>query len=483
MPPLKGKRIRAGGMARRERESAMLCSDGGVHNRLPAKLPPSCTVTWMNYAGVAGLSITLLVLSRSNLPITSIAIAAIAVTAMIIVVLENTFVGPRIAFRPITTDGYSAASVGLPQRQRIALKLLGLAASIGALALLYWLLPIYRATGATHLFSLVKALWLPLLICAPFYVWYVDQKSPTPEDGYVHVGLLCIGSWHLADAGIVRQHCLQWLIKAFFLPLIFGFFCNQLAWLTKHPFESEIAAFVVDPSAANWFRVSDFLVNFAIILDVALGSLGYLLTLKLLDAEVRSAEPKLFGWVVCLLCYPPFWGMLSQNYLKYGSGTTWTVWLADLPTLKVFWSIAILALTLLYLSATIQFGLRFSNLTHRGILTNGPYRWLKHPAYVAKNLNWWLISLPFLSTAGIGESIRLSVLLIGVNTIYYLRAKTEETHLSVDPIYRQYLQFMRRNDLFALTRRGLARRVPGLLRASRLGAPVLQSIISPTRRR
>jgi protein-S-isoprenylcysteine O-methyltransferase Ste14 len=174
--------------------------------------------------------------------------------------------------------------------------------------------------------------------------------------------------------------------------------------------------------------------------------------------------------------------MLSQNYLKYGSGTTWNVWLADLPTLKVFWSIAILALTLLYLSATIQFGLRFSNLTHRGILTNGPYRWLKHPAYVAKNLNWWLISLPFLSTVGIGESIRLSMLLIGVNTIYYLRAKTEEAHLSVDPVYREYLQFMRRNDLFALARRGLARRVSGLLRASRLGVPMLQSIIVPNRR-
>jgi protein-S-isoprenylcysteine O-methyltransferase Ste14 len=483
MPPLKGKGKRAGSIARRERgiESSVLCSDGGAYSRLPAKPPLSCTVTWINYAGVAGLIVTLLVLSRSNLPITSIAIVAIAVTAMIIVVLENTFVGPRIAFRPITTDGYSAAPIGLPQRQRIALKLLGLSASIGGLALLYWLFPIYRATGAKHLVSLVEALWLPFLLFAPLYAWYVDHKSAAPEDGYVHVGLLCVGSWRLIDTGLLRQHCLQWLIKGFFLPLILGFFCNQLTWLTKHPFESEIWAFVTDPSAANWFRVSDFLVKFAIILDVALGSLGYLLTLKLLDAEVRSAEPKLFGWVVCLLCYPPFWGMLSQNYLKYGSGTTWDVWLADLPTLKVFWSIAILALTLLYLSATIQFGLRFSNLTHRGILTNGPYRWLKHPAYVAKNLNWWLISLPFLSTACIGESIRLSVLLIGVNAIYYLRARTEEAHLSVDPIYKEYLEFMRRNDLFAVARRALARKVPGLLRASRLGAPLLQSIVVPRR--
>jgi hypothetical protein len=123
-----------------------------------------------------------------------------------------------------------------------------------------------------------------------------------------------------------------------------------------------------------------------------------------------------------------------------------------MPALKVLWSLVILALALLYLAGTIQFGIRFSNLTHRGILTNGPYRWLKHPAYFAKNINWWLISLPFLSTAGITEAVRLSLLLTGVNIIYYLRAKTEEAHLSIDPIYLQYLDFMRHNDLFAHAR-------------------------------
>ena len=91
--------------------------------------------------------------------------------------------------------------------------------------------------------------------------------------------------------------------------------------------------------------------------------------------------------------------------------------------------------------------------------TNGPYRWLKHPAYVAKNINWWLIYLPFLSSIGFTEGIRLSALLVGVNTIYYLRAKTEEAHLSVDPIYQQYLEFMRNNGLFARARHIFVRRV------------------------
>ena len=48
----------------------------------------------------------------------------------------------------------------------------------------------------------------------------------------------------------------------------------------------------------------------------------------------------------------------------------------------------------------MAFGFRFSNLTHRGILTHGPYAWTKHPAYLSKNLFWWFAVLPFLATTG-----------------------------------------------------------------------------------
>ena len=57
-------------------------------------------------------------------------------------------------------------------------------------------------------------------------------------------------------------------------------------------------------------------------------------------------------------------------------------------------------LTAVYAWATVAFGFRFSNLTHRGILTHGPYAWTKHPAYVSKNLFWWCAVLPFLATSG-----------------------------------------------------------------------------------
>jgi protein-S-isoprenylcysteine O-methyltransferase Ste14 len=101
-------------------------------------------------------------------------------------------------------------------------------------------------------------------------------------------------------------------------------------------------------------------------------------------------------------------------------------------------------LTAIYAWATVAFGLRFSNLTYRGVLTNGPYRFSRHPAYLSKNLFWWLSVLPFLVTSHSPvDTIRNTVLLGCVSAIYFWRAKTEEAHLlGEDARYREYHAWM-----------------------------------------
>ena len=94
------------------------------------------------------------------------------------------------------------------------------------------------------------------------------------------------------------------------------------------------------------------------------------------------------------------------------------------------------------------FGARFSNLTHRGIITNGPYRWTKHPAYVVKNLSWWMISVPFMAQGAPDEVLRHCLLLLGLNGIYALRAKTEEWHLSRDADYVAYALWLEAHGMF-----------------------------------
>ncbi len=56
--------------------------------------------------------------------------------------------------------------------------------------------------------------------------------------------------------------------------------------------------------------------------------------------------------------------------------------------------------------ASIALGFKASNLTNRGIVTHGPYAFVRHPAYAAKNLAWWLGALPtvgMMFAAGTGE--------------------------------------------------------------------------------
>ncbi|MGH7241288.1 MAG: isoprenylcysteine carboxylmethyltransferase family protein, partial [Candidatus Saccharimonadales bacterium] len=193
----------------------------------------------------------------------------------------------------------------------------------------------------------------------------------------------------------------------------------------------------------------DFGYGFIFFTDVTLATMCYIVTLRLTDTHIRSPEPTLLGWAAALVCYEPFWSLLGGHYLAYDTGRPWGVWLWGHPLVYTLWGSVILLLLACYVSATITFGCRFSNITNRGILTNGPYRFTKHPAYVAKNLSWWLISVPFLTRGSAGETLRNCLLLLGVNGIYYLRAKTEEWHLSRDPVYVQYAQWINEHGLFS----------------------------------
>ena len=106
-----------------------------------------------------------------------------------------------------------------------------------------------------------------------------------------------------------------------------------------------------------------------------------------------------------------------------------------------------MVLTAFYAWATFAFGLRFSNLTYRGVLTNGPYRFTRHPAYVSKNLFWWCATLPFLVQDGSSavETIRNCFFLLVVNAIYFWRQDRGSFLLREDAKYREYHAYMARH--------------------------------------
>ena len=289
---------------------------------------------------------------------------------------------------------------------------------------------------------------LPLFVLSVPYVLWLDRVLVNPRDGAWHFGAMLIGR-EAFDPEQVRIHWRAWAVKGFFCAFMISILPPGWAELTRVDFAQVFA----DP-----FAMTHWLTELLFLIDVQIAMVGYLLTLKPLDAQIRSANPHLAGWLAALICYPPFILMGQGSPLDYHFGTAdWTVWLANWPTpLLWLWGALLVALTAIYAWATVAFGLRFSNLTWRGTLTHGPYRWTRHPAYVSKNLFWWLSTLPFLvTTHNTNDAVRNTVLLALVSTVYFWRAKTEEKHLlAEDAKYREYHAWMEQGPTLtrALTR-------------------------------
>lgn len=345
----------------------------------------------------------------------------------------------KVHLRPSTGLDFSYDN---PSWGRTLIKFAGLLGSMGFIAFLYWLFPEYhnKFFGPFYeMLRLILPLWLVLSIP---YFFFIDRKMRAPHDGYWHMGMLVLFRWNQVDGRVLGQHFLGWLIKGYFFSMMFVLTCMDLSRFLEFNF-AKLTAY-------KYWVV--FLYDYLYFIDVALVTMGYLMAFRITDTHLRSAEPTMLGWVVTLVCYEPFGGFIFSHFLAYKTGFGWGSWLDNrldsTPVLMMIWGSAILILSVAYAWATIIFGARFSNLTHRGIITNGPFRWTKHPSYVAKNITWWLISVPFVSPGTPDENLRLCLLLLGVNIVYVMRAKTEEWHLSRDPTYVQYALWMEQHGIF-----------------------------------
>ncbi|WP_139139404.1 methyltransferase family protein [Sphingobium phenoxybenzoativorans] len=318
-------------------------------------------------------------------------------------------------------------------------KLTGLWATWGGLAILYCVARWYWDGGyrfAMQMFG-AAAPWL-LALSIPYVLW-LDRRLVEPRDAAYAFGQWVIGgAAGKADKALVANHLRAWGVKGFFLAFMISIvpanFANVIHW---NP------AQVV----ANPVNLANFLITAMFLIDVAFATVGYMLTMRPLDAHIRTANPYMSGWVAALICYPPFVLMGPGGPLDYHHGTAeWSYWLAGNSAGQWLVGGILVALTGIYAWATVAFGLRFSNLTHRGILTHGPYRWTRHPAYLSKNLFWWISTVPFLVTSdSLIDMVRNTVTLAVVSGVYYWRARTEEQHLGADPAYRDYSDWMARN--------------------------------------
>lgn len=366
---------------------------------------------------------------------------AIAATAMALVDL----LAFKVSYRESTGLDWSRPPGNDPRR--VATKLAGLIATLLLLGLAYAMLPEYRGEFYLPYYrAVVQVLPLWLLVAVPYF-WYVDRRQRDPHDGYWHMGLIITGRAREASRAVLSQHLLGWLVKGFFLPLMLVYLAQNIEWL-RFAWQNGLRG--------DWLAVYEAAFRATFILDLAFCVIGYTLSLRVTDSHMRSVDPTLLGWAVTLACYEPIWSLINAAYLNYENGRAWVNMVPPGDAAGWIWGGAIVALLAVYSWSTVVFGLRFSNLTHRGIITNGPYRWLRHPAYVSKCLSWWLIAAPFVPLNGdLLEAARLSALLLLLNGVYAMRAWTEELHLRRDPDYLRYAEWIDQHGLAARLRRWL----------------------------
>jgi protein-S-isoprenylcysteine O-methyltransferase Ste14 len=343
---------------------------------------------------------------------------------------------------PSTGFDWSHARPWRETREVSLTKLAGLWLTWGGIALVYaagrfW----WRDNFAFSMWVLTGLAPILFVLSIP-YILILDRYATEPRDGCWALGAWAMGLPVEVDREAIFNHLRSWAVKMFFTAFMLAIVPPGFADFVA----TDTRTLLADP-----VKLAQWLITFMFVVDVGFATAGYLLALKPLDTHIRTANPFAAAWMAALICYPPFVLMADGGVLDYHPGTRggdgWSIWLAGHPVLLGIVGATLVGLTAIYAWATMAFGLRFSNLTHRGILTHGPYRFTRHPAYLSKNLFWLISTLPFLTTGSWLDAVRACALMAATAGVYYWRAKTEERHLGLNPDYRAYSEWMERNGV------------------------------------
>lgn len=348
-------------------------------------------------------------------------------------------------------------------RERLAVKLLGYYATLAFVFFLYVLIPEYDKAFYQDALMILLFAMVAYMIGGWLYITEFDPRLKDPEDGYWNFGNALLGRWKKIDRRKLTAHFRSTILRAYFLPVML---CYFVFWTSMFMSERDALVQEAMPDMAAvsgiWIIKIMIMIYFVFAcINSLFATIGYLMATKALDSDIQSTDPTFFGWFICLICYAPFWEVLfiQSYFLSLYDNPAWHEWLAGFPIWVIAtWGVLTISFMCLESFTTLTFGMRFSNLTYRGLITEGPLRFTKHPQYVFKMLNRFFCLMPFLSPFGLFGMAQNMIMFAGLCMIYFFRARTEENHLSRYPEYVEYANWMNRHG--ALKR--LADRLPFL---------------------
>lgn len=279
-------------------------------------------------------------------------------------------------------------------------------------------------------------LFFPLIIVMSIgYIYFVDRRLLDPEDEYAKIGAMLNKSMPL-DKALLKIFILKTAVKFVFIPFMYSGFLGNLAAIFDTAWQFNAAA------------INLLIFNIVISLDMLIAIFGYLFSSGIINNRIVDTDSNLLGWIFALLCYPPLVWIMHQVNDQQDN----LIWQDIIPQDSIFYWLFFLAINIswiIYWLATFEFGMTFSNLSWRRLIDTGVYRYTKHPAYIAKNIYWWLYTLPFMGIAFASAAWWQNILgLTFVSLIYYGRAKSEERHLRKFVEYRQYCDQIDQTGIF-----------------------------------
>jgi len=330
-------------------------------------------------------------------------------------------------------------------RRPAAWRFIGLWLLVSLFALVYRFHPYYHRPFFWAFQAIVVNVYGFFCLGGFFYVWLTYRRGHRVSDDFSDPALLVLScvrrGWQTVRVRSWSPWRRYWRsprvwllvrtlgVKFFFVPLMVVFLAEHIGEahrLWRQPLQAYWGIEKID-----WIMAFSYQVIF--LCDTAVALVGYGFESLWLKNKTRSVDRTWLGWVVCLMCYPPF-NDVAGIYLPLTEGGNALGLSAE--TLLVLRGLT-LVFFLGYVWATFALGVRFSNMSNKGIVARGPYRWIRHPAYVCKNLAWWLEKLPTMS--GFHNVLPM----LAWNVVYILRGWTEERHLQADPAYRAYCEQVR----------------------------------------
>lgn len=335
----------------------------------------------------------------------------------------------------------------------IATKILSYNITLALVAIGYYLIPEYQQVyyEEFHLFLLFL---LPVaVIVGNTYILLFDHRLGSPDDGLLHFGYLVTGQWKMADRTKIAEYFKSVGLRAYFVPAMYIYVVASLETFVGGPADylKDHSRYMVDIPVAGVVMTLMLSYFFLMVIDALFALIGYLMTFKVLNSDVRSTDTTIIGWVSCIICYTPFFEVMLAGWLlrDFYHNPQWFVWFQSNAWLMLVWGSLTTIAMCTEAFTTMTFGIRFSNLTYRGLMSTGLFRFTKHPQYVSKMVNRFLVFVPFLSWNGVAGAAWTMFLFTLISLLYYIRARTEENHLSIHEDYVRYAELMNERSLFS----------------------------------